>query len=124
MLIKRAGAAKFALAWMTTMTCSVALAADQAQHVAPLRALGFELLLLVPLAGIAFYLKRKKRSPKAKDCEPIVFSSPQHLGDGVKAQIITVGKQRLLLVHGKNGSVHTTPLAPIPPSLSDSEALL
>lgn len=92
---------------------SPALAADSAQGMAPMHVLGIELLLLIPLAGLALYLKTKKRSVSMeKKPDSITVSEPTRIANGGKAQILTHGSTQFLVIHSRNGAAQMVLITP------------
>jgi hypothetical protein len=129
--MKKHGVANLAtMAIMLIFFMDLSQAADGSGGIAPASALVIELLILAPLAAAALYLK-KRRSKLTLALAPattLVATCPQVIGDDAKAQILTLGAIRFLVIHGKNGASHAVQITErnheLPAELSVSDTRL
>ena len=82
---------------------------------APTKTFLLEILILMPLAGLAYWLKIKRRTRMTTtmgSTTPIVVGPMTPVGQGAFCQVIECETQRFLVVHSKTGALHVSPLMP------------
>lgn len=111
--LQRMAAAALALAPMAVLCADPA---GTVESFSPFKTFLVQLLILAPLAGLAYWLKikRRKNIPAGlADNQSIVAGALTPLGDGAFGQVIECGSERFLVVRSKTGAIHTTALATI-----------